>query len=271
MTEADWLACTDPQKMLRFLRGKASDRKLRLFAVACCRRVQHFMVDDLSRRAVQVAEEFTDGQATIQELQTARDAASDATHLPYDHDPDSRPPVGSWYAARAACGSDAKRAWDNALFTAWAAGATAATNATRWDDPAWERVLFDAWARHNQEYTDRWGDLFWEAPFELGWDAFITYPAWVTERREQADLLRDLCGNPFRPVSLDPAILKWKDSTIVRLAQGIYAERAFDRLPILADALEEAGCTNADILAHCRRPGAHVRGCWAVDLLLGKE
>jgi hypothetical protein len=58
---------------------------------------------------------------------------------------------------------------------------------------------------------------------------------------------------------------------VVRLAQGIYEDRAFDRLPVLADALEEAGCDNAEILSHCRGPGPHVRGCWAVDLSLGKE
>jgi len=58
---------------------------------------------------------------------------------------------------------------------------------------------------------------------------------------------------------------------VVKLAESIYDERAFDRMPILADALEEAGCANADILAHCRQPGEHVRGCWAVDLILGKE
>jgi hypothetical protein len=58
---------------------------------------------------------------------------------------------------------------------------------------------------------------------------------------------------------------------VVKLAESIYDERAFDRMPILADALEEAGCANADILAHCRQPGEHVRDCWAVDLLLGKE
>jgi hypothetical protein len=75
-------------------------------------------------------------------------------------------------------------------------------------------------------------------------------------------------GTPFRPVSVDPA---WPTSTVIALAQGIYDQWAFDRMPILADALEEAGCTNADILDHCRGPGPHVRGCWAVDLLLGKE
>ena len=81
-------------------------------------------------------------------------------------------------------------------------------------------------------------------------------------------LLRDILGNPFRPVALDP---EWRTSTVVALAQGIYEERAFDRLPILADALQDAGCENEDILNHCRSKGPHVRGCWVVDLLLGNE
>jgi hypothetical protein len=80
--------------------------------------------------------------------------------------------------------------------------------------------------------------------------------------------LRDIFGNPFRPVTFDP---RWLTATVVALATGIYAERAFDRMPILADALEEAGCDHADILAHCRGDGPHVRGCWVVDLVLGKS
>jgi hypothetical protein len=88
-------------------------------------------------------------------------------------------------------------------------------------------------------------------------------------QRVQADILRDIFGpRPFRPVTLNPA---WQMSNVIALAQSIYDERAFDRLPILADALEDAGCDNADILNHCRQPGEHVRGCWVADLLLGKE
>ncbi len=83
-----------------------------------------------------------------------------------------------------------------------------------------------------------------------------------------ARLVRDIFGNPFRPVAVDPS---WLTSTVTSLATSIYAERAFDRMPILADALEEAGCDHADILTHCRGDGPHVRGCWVVDLLLGKE
>jgi hypothetical protein len=92
--------------------------------------------------------------------------------------------------------------------------------------------------------------------------------AYRAERQAQAVLLRDIFGNPFRPTSVDPS---WLTSTVAQLAEGIYQERAFDRMPILADALQDAGCDNEDILDHCRGPGPHVRGCWVVDLLLGKS
>jgi hypothetical protein len=84
-------------------------------------------------------------------------------------------------------------------------------------------------------------------------------------------LLRCVFGNPFQSSALDRACLEWNDRTVVRLAQGIYNDRAFDRLPVLADALEEAGGHDAEILGHCRSQGPHVRGCWVVDLLLGNE
>ena len=82
------------------------------------------------------------------------------------------------------------------------------------------------------------------------------------------DDLRDIFGNPFRPVAFADS---WRSETAVALASGVYAERAFDRMPILADALEEAGCDHADVLSHCRGPGPHVRGCWVVDGVLGKS
>jgi hypothetical protein len=88
-----------------------------------------------------------------------------------------------------------------------------------------------------------------------------------TEEHAQCGLLRDIFGN-LRPVALDPA---WRTSDVVQLARGIYDDRAFDRMPILADALMDAGCTSDDVLSHCRGSGPHVRGCWVVDLLLGKS
>lgn len=83
-------------------------------------------------------------------------------------------------------------------------------------------------------------------------------------------LLHCVFRNPFREIAMEPAWLAWHDGTIPQIAQTIYDHRTFNDLPILADALEEAGCNNADILAHCRSGGEHVRGCWVVDLLLGK-
>lgn len=96
----------------------------------------------------------------------------------------------------------------------------------------------------------------------------IFYHEGNLEQAHQADLLREIFGNPLRPITLNPA---WLTPKVVALARAIYDDRAFDRIPVLADTLEEAGCHNADILAHCRGPGPHVRGCSALDLLLGKE
>jgi hypothetical protein len=88
------------------------------------------------------------------------------------------------------------------------------------------------------------------------------------ERAAQAALVQEVFGNPFRPVTVEPA---WRTADVVALARCIYEERAFERLAVLADALEEAGCTDHTLLDHCRSSAPHVRGCWLVDLLSGKE
>ncbi len=86
-----------------------------------------------------------------------------------------------------------------------------------------------------------------------------------------ADLIRDLFGNPFRPVAVEPSWLSWNQETVLRIAQRIYAEKAFEQLPILGDALMEAGCEDEDIISHCHAKTPHVRGCWVVDLILGRH
>jgi hypothetical protein len=91
---------------------------------------------------------------------------------------------------------------------------------------------------------------------------------WLRESREQCHLLRDVIGNPFKAVAFDES---WRTEAVIGLARGMYEARDFDPMPVLADALEDAGCTDADVLAHCRGDGPHVRGCWVVDLVLGKE
>ena len=96
--------------------------------------------------------------------------------------------------------------------------------------------------------------------------------AWQKARQLEGEFLHDIFGpEVFRPLALDLALAAWNGDRIATLAQSIYDERAFDGLPILADALEEAGCTDQDILNHCRGPGPHVRGCWVVDLILSKR
>ncbi len=82
-----------------------------------------------------------------------------------------------------------------------------------------------------------------------------------------ADVVRDVSGNPFRSVTFD---LAWQTDTVTAIARGMYESRDFSGMPILADALQDAGCDNEEVLNHCRQPGEHVRGCWVVDLLLGK-
>jgi hypothetical protein len=85
--------------------------------------------------------------------------------------------------------------------------------------------------------------------------------------RTVREIVRDVTGNPFRPLNADAS---WLTSDVVALARAIYEERAFDRMPILADALQDAGCEDEQVLNHCRSGGVHVRGCWVVDLVLGK-
>jgi hypothetical protein len=223
MTEAEWLACTNPRPMLDCLQGKGSDRKLRLFACACCQRTWHLLKEPCLQLAIRVAEQFADSHATVEELVRASEPAWDTKYTLEDSEvePDETVFLAAQAAASASCGpgnddvSYLFRAIDTASDVVEAGGCT---------------------------------------------------------RIEEANLLHCIFGPlPFHPVEILSSWLAWSDGTVVKLAQSIYEDRDFDRLPILADALEEAGCHDSDILTHCRQPGEHVRGCWVVDLILGKE
>ena len=249
MTEAEWLACTDPQKMHDFLFWvKASDglkwnegrgqRKLRLFAVACCRRIWHLLIDKRSREAVEVAERYADGRATDEELEIAS-VAADAV----------------WHADMKRAAKERK--WDRRSRLPYYGASAAAYNVAiplGWWGAAPAFVAPDKIAREISANRE-------------------------TENLAQCALLRDIFGNPFRQSpNLSPAVYSWDDGTVRHIAEVIYEERRLPertldntRLAILANALVEAGCTNADILTHCRQPGDHVRGCWVVDAILGKK
>jgi hypothetical protein len=136
------------------------------------------------------------------------------------------------------------------------------------DEPGWDRLWSAAGYALNekpQEATGRMALTYYH--LGAGTD-------WTEERRVQCGLIRETFGNPFRPVSVSPT---WLRPQVVALAQAAYDHRDLPsghldpaRLTVLADALEEAGCADADLLGHLRGPGPHVRGCWALDLLLGK-
>jgi hypothetical protein len=230
MTEGDWLKCGDPRSMLEFLNRGPTRRKFGLFACACCRTVFDWLVDNRSREAVEVVEAFADGLMTENDIERASDRAS--------------------RAARIGAGPPAQA-------VSWAADAAP-------DYICCLRVTGEVGLAFGEQGSAEW--------FEA--------------RVQQADLLRDIFGNPFRPVEREPA---WLTSDVLALARGIYDDHAFDRMPILADALQDAGCNADDILNHCRysslrgaepsgspatghgtRASPHVRGCWVVDLLLGK-
>ena len=244
MTEQEWDGCNDPEAMLEFLEWNASDRKLRLLACACCRHLLgQVSVDSWGRKAVDVAELFADGKASPQDLQDAAAAATSGATAGL---------AGASQSAGLACGSAASpKGGSHAVYYALAMTGSAVRE--------YAAVIVPAGDDH--------------PPFVVGGEEALTKERWV-----QAALVRDLLGNPFRPVAVDPAWLAWHGGAVKSLAEAVYEERELPsghldaaRLAVLADMLEEAGCNDARLLGHLRGPGPHVRGCWVVDLLLGKS
>jgi hypothetical protein len=227
MTEAEWLTCEDPGFMLDHIENKASDRKLRLFAVACCRRMWHLLTDERSRRAVEVTEQYADELASSQAFQAAMESACRV-----DEGQDNGEPTPGTAAALIAYSPPF-----DAAYTCGTVSVLVDRERMK-NQPDW-------WAKHEKEGEE--------------------------EARRQAPLLRCIFGNPFHPAPvLAPGWLAWNDGAVSKMARMIYDGCRFADLPVLADALEDAGCTDAAILTHCRSGGEHVRGCWVIDLLLGK-
>jgi hypothetical protein len=311
MTEQKWLSCTDLQLMRQYPPHRGKERKWQLFAAGCCRQLWPLFVDPRAREAVETVERWADGQATREELTVA--------HLAVE---------AAWKDARlrALREADAQGlTWATILFhrdqlkgaiqAARAALARGEVDVDAVETRFRKRAIWGALdeARsaicvclHGPGHTD----------FRL-WSTLPVQPA----------LLRDVFGNPFRPVALNPAWLLWDGSSsrnrarptdhytgqpplpvehpvrslvldtselkrssgkralkapfhpvrawsegpVGRLAHAIYEQNRWQDLPLLADTLEEAGCSDASLLDHLRQPGLHVRGCFAVDLLIVKE
>jgi hypothetical protein len=239
MTEADWLACNDPLAMLHLLRGVCCDRKLRLFAVACCRAAWPLLTDERCRRALELSEQFADGNASEADLLAA--------NLKLDCSP-------------------------NTLESTFRL-----TSVPRYDRPsALLRYGIEDIHHLDQEATQRMENLClagiqFPAEAALAVVRNLLGACGPSFARAQADFLRCIFGPlPCPPITVDRTIQARNSGIIRHLAAAIYDNRRFDDLPILADALEEAGCTNSEVLHHCRQPEGHALGCWVLDSLLGK-
>jgi hypothetical protein len=278
MTEQQWLASSSPGVMLAFLEGKVSERKLRLFACGCSRQNWDLLTDERSHQAVETGERYADGLASEVELAAARQEAREATRQAWDQ-PSRRIVV------------------DEAEVCSFADPAYVARYPTR-NSPGVPLPIQAALLRDITGSPCR------------PWNS---QPCPECRGTGEYELL--LVGNGTVPcpecggtgwkddweteLSLEDC-LRWQDGVIPRLAQAIYEERAWDRMPILADALEEAGCNNKAILQHCRgtvldyndggcaywhtdvsgpqltpeyaaQAHQHTRGCWVVDLVLGRK
>lgn len=237
MTEEEWLACEDPMELFGIRSGGDSERKSRLFAVECCRCNSSIRANHDYTCALAVSERFADGLASEDELRAVHRPINERALALRAHRPDE-PALRRWAECSAVALATAVPTV-NAFEAVWAVDRAA-------DDGSHTRL---------------------------------------------AALIRDLFGNPFQrlltdstlpPVARDPQwrwlwlpqafVPEWQTDTVIAVAQGIYDDRAFDLMPILADALQDAGCNNNDILNHCRDPRAtHFRGCWVVDRVLGRE
>jgi hypothetical protein len=218
MTEAEWLACENPEWLVHALQTQTrtrSDRKLRLFACDCCRRGGESLLPlDLS--VIGAIERCAEGQLQPSQIYTAAGIPGGAAAYAY---------------MRGTGGGVVRTILEAAGVAAWSSAIRARESLNR------------------VEIAD--GEV-----------------EWFAELKRQSKVLRCIFGNPFRPTASAP---EWRTDTAVLLARGMYESRDFSAMPILADALQDAGCENADVLGHCRGPGPHVRGCWVMDLVLGKE
>jgi len=227
MTEEEWLGATEPAALLDSLQ-KPTERKLRLFGVACCRRIMHLLRDQEHRRYIEVLERHADS------------------------------PVSGFIALK----EGRRLRWWGGIDAAEAA----ANQACTWLAPLQEQMKATA---RNAALAVSYDSAYLGGPD--AWGTAMRIATLRAEQEVQAHLIRDIFGNPFHPLSRQSLLPLTENRLLRAMAEAVYAERTFEDLLILADALEEAGCDSSEILNHCRAGTDHVRGCWVVDLLLEKE
>jgi hypothetical protein len=233
MNEVAWLGGSDPTAMLDYLADKGLDRKLRLFACACVRRCWSRVKFAPERNAVETAERFAEGEAKFAALQQARERAEQ-----HAAEVEGAPQFEQfvWEAAVGCCADDALEA---------------------------ARTVCES-MRRQAVREEAYGV---PAHFE----AQVVAEASSAECAAQAELLREVLGNVFRPCVVNWAWTQWNGGAVLSMAREIDDEGRFGELPYLGDALEDAGCGDEQVLRHCRGSTNHVRGCWVLDALLGRS
>jgi hypothetical protein len=241
VTEAEWWAATDRDQVVNwlFFDARGTERKFRLYMVACCAPILPLLDDPAYSRCLTVTERCADGRATPEKWL----AVSEEGRRKYE----SAVKIGGSgiidvvNVARLTCleiGYEAELHRDRETYLTEDSAPI----------PLWISWRVDAANGPRLQRPD------WPAPIP-------------TESARQIRLLHEIFGPlPFRDVVIAP---EWLTSDVAALAWCTYDEKAFDRLPILADALQDAGCDNDEILTHLRSDGPHVRGCWVLDLILG--
>jgi hypothetical protein len=233
MTEEEWLASDDPTAMLIALQGRASDRKLRLFAVVCWQRIWAEQVEASEREVVELFVGYVDGAVS----------------------------PGAWVDGFSGAGG--VRLPRHIQFLLWTDPVVAARETAQGaaNDLGWRRSWYAVPIDVNAPFEERMAAANRKHEFHC--------QVRSTEEESQADLIREIFGNPFRPAEFSA---EWRTDTAVSLARQMYDARDFSAMPILADALQDAGCDSDDVLNHCRDANqVHVRGCWVVDLVLNKS
>jgi hypothetical protein len=217
MTEPEWMGCEAPEAMVRHLVSKSSERKMRLFVVACCRRIWHSLNETEDRRAVELAERFADGEEGIRAVENFRKGIDW-----------SRPGTAKYAVYPSAAGA-AECVLFNVERSLVQEGTSAAVKRALREEGETAEEARQAGLRAYTESTPR-----------------VRRAA----RSLLSQILRDIFGNPFRPLNIDPA---WLTTTVRTMAQTIYDDRRFEDLPILADAFTRRSGASLLLQVHCHQ------------------